>query len=173
MRLLEHQLALALVAVVACGSDDETTPERTTTESDRIEAVATTNDLATPTKVKVYKTASCGCCSGWVEHLRTAGFEVEIEIQETDDLARVNSELGVPPELESCHTAEVAGYVIEGHVPADVIARLLTERPDVIGIAVPGMPTGSPGMETSSGRTEPFDIVSFDQEGQILVYETR
>jgi hypothetical protein len=135
------------------------------------EALAATDSPATPTKVKVYKSAYCGCCSNWVEHLRTAGFDVEV--QETNELARVKSELGVPSELESCHTAEVEGYVVEGHVPADVIARLLTERPDVRGIAVPGMPAGSPGMETSDGQTESFDIVSFDETGQTAVYETR
>jgi hypothetical protein len=135
------------------------------------EVVAATNDLATPTRVKVYKPTFCGCCANWVEHLRTAGFDVEV--QETDELEVVKSELGVPSELESCHTAEVEGYVIEGHVPADVIARLLTERPDVRGIAVPGMPAGSPGMESSDGQTDPFNVVSFDETGQTAVYETR
>jgi hypothetical protein len=140
-------------------------------KTEGVEAVAAKYDSATPTKVKVYKPTFCGCCASWVEHLRTAGFEVEV--QETDELERVKSELGVPPELESCHTAEVEGYVIEGHVPADVIARLLTERPEIRGIAVPGMPAGSPGMEANDGQTEPFDIVSFDETGQTAVYETR
>lgn len=135
------------------------------------ETLAATGTPTAPTKVKVHKSAYCGCCANWVEHLRKEGFEVEVH--ETEELARVKSELGVPTELESCHTAEVEGYVVEGHVPADVIARLLTERPDVRGIAVPGMPAGSPGMETSDGQTEPFDIVSFDETGQTAVYETR
>ncbi len=170
MKMLHHQLALVLVAAVACGSADGTTSQRPSKGSDHSEAVAATYDLATPTKVKVYKPTFCGCCASWVEHLRTAGFEVEV--QETDELELVKSELGVPSELESCHTAEVEGYVIEGHVPADVIARLLTERPEVRGIAVPGMPAGSPGME-ADGQTDPFDIVSFDEKGQTSVYETR
>ena len=169
MRLLYHQLVLVLVAAVACGGSDGTTAQRQ--GLDNSEAVAATYDLATSTKVKVYKPTFCGCCASWVEHMRTAGFEVEVE--ETDELERVKSELGVPSELESCHTAEVEVYVIEGHVPADVIARLLTERPEVRGIAVPGMPAGSPGMETSDGQTEPFDIVSFDETGQTAVYDSR
>lgn len=169
MKLLYNQLVLVLVAAVACEGGDGKISQRQ--GLDYSEAVAATHDLATSTKVKVYKPTFCGCCASWVEHMRTAGFEVEVE--ETDELERVKSELGVPSELESCHTAEVEGYVIEGHVPADVIARLLTERPEVRGIAVPGMPAGSPGMETSDGQTEPFDIVSFDETGQTAVYDSR
>jgi hypothetical protein len=171
MKPLYHQLVLVMIAAAACGGSNETTSQRPSNELGQTEAVAATNDLATSTKVKVYKPTFCGCCANWVEHLRTAGFEVEV--QETDELEVVKSELGVPSELESCHTAEVEGYVIEGHVPADVITRLLTERPEVRGIAVPGMPAGSPGMESSDGQTEPFDIVSFDETGQTSVYETR
>ena len=135
------------------------------------EALAAADDPAPPTQVKVYKSAYCGCCANWVEHLRSEGFAVEV--QETEELARIKSELGVPFHLESCHTAEVEGYLVEGHVPADAIVRLLTERPDIRGIAVQGMPAGSPGMETSDGRVDPFSIIAFDAEGQTSVYEAR
>lgn len=97
------------------------------------------------------------------------GFTVEVE--EMDQLAMVKAEKGVPSQLEGCHTAEVDGYVIEGHVPGQTIARLLTERPDIVGLAVPGMPVGSPGMETG-GQAEPFDVLTFDAAGATTVYES-
>lgn len=171
MKLSYHQLALALAIAAACGRGDDTSPRRLTARLGHTNAIAATQDLATPMKVKVYKPTFCGCCTLWVEHLQDAGFEVEV--QETDELELVKSRLGVPPELGSCHTAEVEGYAIEGHVPAGVISRLLTERPEVKGIAVPGMPDGSPGMGEVDGQADPFDIISFDETGQTSVYETR
>ncbi|MFQ5889512.1 MAG: DUF411 domain-containing protein [Gemmatimonadota bacterium] len=120
-------------------------------------------------KVTVYKSPTCGCCSKWVDHLRKSGFEV-VALDVTD-LVSVKARHGVPPELSSCHTATVEGYVIEGHVPADLIARLLEERPEVAGLAVPGMPMGSPGME--GARKDPYDILAFDREGNARVYASR
>ncbi|WP_405023263.1 DUF411 domain-containing protein [Marinospirillum sp.] len=114
--------------------------------------------------MQVYKSASCGCCKDWVTHIEEAGFEVEAH-----DLSDVNSkkqELGLPYQLASCHTAVIDGYVIEGHVPASDIKRLLSERPEITGLAVPRMPHGSPGMET--GRQDPYEVVSFDLEKQQL-----
>ena len=107
----------------------------------------------------VYKTAACKCCSKWVEHLQQDGFKVEVH-NETD-LKRTKRQLGVPESLSSCHTATVGGYVVEGHVPAADIRRLLSERPKAKGIAVPGMPIGSPGMEMGD-RKDPYDVVLFD-----------
>ena len=107
--------------------------------------------------VKVWKDPSCGCCSGWVEHLRGSGFTVEAI--DTADLAAVKTALGVPDELAACHTAKIDSYVIEGHVPAAAIRRLLAERPAALGLAVPGMPVGSPGME--GGTPQPYDVVLF------------
>lgn len=121
---------------------------------------------ATPegTTIQVYKTPTCGCCSKWIEHLEAAGFSVEAT--DLPDLARLKNENGVPPELGSCHTALVDGYVIEGHVPAGDIARLLEERPKVAGLAVPEMPLGSPGMEhPDPARHQPYDVLSFGPEG--------
>ncbi|MAT66285.1 MAG: CopG family transcriptional regulator [Gammaproteobacteria bacterium] len=113
--------------------------------------------------ITVHKTPWCGCCGDWVDHLRVEGFDVTV--QEHDDLAPVRTRLGVPLALSSCHTAKVDGYVIEGHVPATDIRRLLLERPKgVRGLAVPGMPVGSPGMEMGD-RKDPFDVVAFGDDG--------
>ncbi len=117
--------------------------------------------------IKVFRSPSCGCCGGWVDHLRGAGFEVAVEM--TDDLTPVLERLGVPERLRSCHTGEAAGYFVEGHVPATDVERLLRERPDARGIAVPGMPIGSPGMEMG-GRRDPFHTLLVDRSGGISVF---
>lgn len=111
--------------------------------------------------ITVHKDPNCGCCSGWVDHLRKAGF-----VASTIDTLRldaVKARLGVPSELAACHTAEVGGYVIEGHVPAFAIKRLLAEKPTATGLAVPGMPIGSPGME--GGTPETYDVILFGPAG--------
>src|SRR3989442_14641212 len=116
--------------------------------------------------VTVYKSPSCGCCAKWVERMRAAGFTVNVH--DTDDLSEVMSSFGVPSALGSCHTASVGGYVIEGHVPADLVKRLLAEHPAVTGLAVPGMVAGSPGME--QGRSQPYDVIAWDKQGHSSVY---
>src|SRR5882724_12256246 len=98
--------------------------------------------------ILVHKDPDCSCCAGWVRHLKDAGFAVTVE--ETADLQVVRKRLGVPADLAACHSAEIAGYVIEGHVPALAVRKLLKERPDATGLAVPGMPAGSPGMESGA-----------------------
>ncbi|PJG57283.1 metal-binding protein [Bradyrhizobium forestalis] len=122
-------------------------------------AVAARAEEAT---ITVHRDPSCGCCAGWVQHLRDAGFAVQVE--ETADLDAVRTRLGVPSDLVACHTAEVAGYVVEGHVPAAAVRRLLSERPIAKGLAVPGMPVGSPGME--GGKPQPYTVVLFGADGQ-------
>lgn len=112
--------------------------------------------------IMVHKDPSCGCCSGWVEHLQKAGFVTKVF--DTKDIDAVKKRLGVPDDLAACHTAEVAGYVIEGHVPAPALKRFLAERPNARGLAVPGMPTGSPGME--GGKPEKYDVVLFGPDGR-------
>ena len=119
--------------------------------------------------IKVYKSPWCGCCSAWVKHMETAGHEVQsINIE---NLSAIKKMAGVPENMQSCHTAFVDGYVIEGHVPADDVERLLTERPKARGLAVPGMPMGSPGME---GPTkEAYDVILFGTGTQDRIYSKR
>lgn len=112
--------------------------------------------------ITVHKDPSCGCCSGWVQHLQKAGFPTKVI--ETRDLDAVKTRLKIPDDLAACHTAEVAGYVIEGHVPASALKRFLAEKPDATGLAVPGMPAGSPGME--GGTPERYDVVLFGPNGR-------
>lgn len=119
--------------------------------------------------VVVYKTATCGCCGIWVEHLKVAGFQVETHNVEADKVAAVGKDAGVTDELSSCHTAKVGGYVVEGHVPAADIQRMLREKPAIAGIAAPGMPLGSPGME-AGGRKEAYDVIAFTKDGKKSVF---
>jgi hypothetical protein len=113
--------------------------------------------LAAEEQITVHRDPSCGCCSGWVRHLQNAGFRATVI--ETRDIDAVKKRLGVPDDLAACHTAEIAGYVIEGHVPATALTRFLSEKPNASGLAVRGMPLGSPGME--GGKPEPYDVVMF------------
>lgn len=112
--------------------------------------------------ILVHKDPNCGCCTGWVRHLEAAGFAVRVE--EVTDLEAVRRRLGVPEDLAACHTAEVGGYVIEGHVPATAVRKLLEQRPGAVGLAVPGMPAGSPGME--GGTPQQYDVVVFGAAGR-------
>src|SRR6185436_14671243 len=111
--------------------------------------------------ITVYKSATCGCCKLWVTHLKDNGFLTTAE--DVDDLGAVKKKHGVPEALQSCHTALIDGYVVEGHVPADLIDRLLAERPQVLGIAVPGMPIGSPGMEMPGRAADRYQVMTFDR----------
>ena len=115
-------------------------------------------------KIIVSKDPTCGCCTGWVDHLRQAGFTAEVI--ETSEINRVKVRLGVPQDLASCHTAVIGGYVIEGHVPADAIKRLHAEKPAAKGLAVPGMPMGSPGMEMDGMAPETYEVVLFGPSGR-------
>lgn len=114
--------------------------------------------------VTVYKSASCSCCRLWVQHLVRAGFTVQIK--NIDNLNPVKQRVGIPVGLGSCHTAEVGGYFVEGHVPAQDIKRLLQEHPRAKGLAVPGMPAGSPGMEVPSGQVRPYEVLLVAHDGK-------
>ena len=116
--------------------------------------------------ITVYKDPNCGCCNNWVDHLIRHGYRVTAK--NTSEMTEIKRGLGVPEDLESCHTGVVKGYVIEGHVPAPDIKRLLKEKPTVVGLAVPGMPMGSPGME--GPRTDRYDVLSFDKAGKTKVF---
>ena len=132
-------------------------------------SAATTDTAAQPVidpalpKVVVHKNASCGCCLLWVEHMQQAGFDVEV--RNVENLAPVKARVGIPAGKDSCHTAEVGGYFVEGHVPAEDVKRLLAGRPDAKGIAVPGMPLGSPGMEVPDGRVQPYTVELVSADG--------
>lgn len=118
----------------------------------------------------VYKTATCGCCKSWMEHMEAAGFAVRgVDVT---DLPAMKNMSGVPGPLRTCHTALVGGYVVEGHVPADLVKKLLAEKPKVAGIAVPGMPIGSPGMEQGD-RMDAYEVLLFDKAGKTMVYARR
>jgi hypothetical protein len=126
---------------------------------------------AAPAKdVRVFKQVGCGCCELWARHMRAAGFT--LTVTEAPDLDRIKREQGVPATMGSCHTSLVGGYVVEGHVPADVVQQMLTERPRVKGIAVPGMPVGSPGMEQGETKQR-YSVFTFDAAGQTALYATR
>lgn len=114
--------------------------------------------------IKVTKDPGCGCCEAWADHLRKDDFAVSVV--ESAKLNQLKARLGIPSDLRSCHTAEVDGYVIEGHVPAKAIRRLLTERPQLRGLAVPGMPVGSPGMEVEGQPAETYSVIAFGPAGQ-------
>ena len=123
--------------------------------------------LAARDVVEVYKSSTCGCCGDWIKHLRANGFDVRAH--DVADSGEYRRRYGVPEVFASCHTALVGGYAIEGHVPAREIKRLLAERPKAQGLAVPGMPAGSPGME-QDGRRDPYDVLLFQRDGRHATY---
>ena len=129
----------------------------------RTDAAAT----ASPTMI-VHKSESCGCCGQWVEHMQRAGFTVEV--RSTDNVHPVKLRVGVPVGKGSCHTAEIGGYFLEGHVPAADVKRLLAEKPDAKGLAVPGMLAGSPGMEMPDGRVQPYDVELVANDGSTTTF---
>ena len=118
--------------------------------------------------IAVHKTPTCACCDGWVSHLRDAGFDVSVTI--TPDLAALRRQHGMPDALASCHSALIDGYFIEGHVPAGDVRRLVAQRPDAVGLSVPGMPLGSPGMETPGGDRDRYDTLLVLRDGTTRVF---
>ena len=123
-------------------------------------------------KLTVYKSPTCGCCKAWVEHMQGKGFTVESHDLPDAKLTEVKDTFGVPTALRSCHVALLGAYVLEGHVPADLARRLLAEKPKLVGLAVPGMPVGAPGMEMGS-RKDKYDVVAFAPGGKSWTYATR
>ena len=154
--------AAALALLLGCNAVGSSS-EVASTAASPVAAQAT--DLP---EVTVRKHPSCGCCSVWIEHLRDAGFPVQA--QDVEDMATVKDAAGVPQAMASCHTAEVGGYFVEGHVPAADIARLLRERPAAKGLAVPGMPLGSPGMEHPEGIVQPYAVMLVLEDGSSREY---
>ena len=130
--------------------------------------------LASPhaTRLAVYKSPSCGCCANWVQYMKTNGFDVDAHDVGDEMLDQVKATAGVPKPLRSCHVALAGGYAFEGHVPADLVKKALAEKPKMAGLAVPGMPAGSPGMEMG-GHTDRYDVLAFDRNGKSWVYASR
>lgn len=134
-----------------------------------LSALPTMSALAAPAgpEVQVFKSPTCGCCGAWVEHMRAAGFTVKVT--EVDDTTAARKRLGLPDRYGGCHTATVGGYVLEGHVPAAEVKRLLVAKPKAIGLAVPGMPPSAPGMDVP-GRKDPYQVLLVDVSGQSSVF---
>src|SRR5688572_13354399 len=127
--------------------------------------------VSSRTPIVVYKTPTCGCCGMWVEHMRQNGFQPEVHDVSAAQVRAVSKAAGLSEEGTSCHTAKIGSYIVEGHVPASDVHRMLKEKPAIAGIAAPGMPVGSPGMEMG-GRTERYDVVAFTKDGKTKVYST-
>ena len=123
----------------------------------------------TPNTVEVWKSASCGCCSGWIKHMKSAGYAVQAQDTALGILAKIKRQSGLSPDLQSCHTAKIGGYVIEGHVPAEDVARLLQEKPDAVGLTVPGMPLGSPGMDFGPDK-EAYEVLLVKKDGTTEIF---
>jgi hypothetical protein len=171
-------VAFIALALAGCGGDAETPQAQAAdgVESAGAVALAETAEARTPIpldhsdpiEVRAYMSPTCGCCSLWVEHLEENGFEVERIYR--DNMGEVKQSFGIADALVSCHTAVVNGYLVEGHVPAADIRRLLAEAPEgVRGLAVPGMPIGSPGMEVDD-RVDPYDVLAFGADGSVEVF---
>lgn len=133
-----------------------------------LQAMAQISGQTQPRAIQVLKTASCGCCGGWIKHLRSSGYQVTARDVPLTVLNQEKLAAGIQPDLASCHTARIGGYIIEGHVPAREIARLLHERPAALGLALPGMPLGSPGMDSET--TEPYEVLLVRRDGSTEVF---
>ena len=120
--------------------------------------------------IEVWKSATCQCCAKWVTHLEENGFAVKTNVADNAALTAIKRQAGIGEKLDACHTAKIGGYVIEGHVPASDIKRLVAEHPDAIGLTVPGMPLGSPGMKQVDGKTEPYDVLLLKKDGATEVF---
>lgn len=160
--LLSCTLALALTG--AGGAIEAATP----TSGPATPEAGMTVPLNTP-KLSVFKDPTCGCCSGWVEHMKKNGFEVAVT--ESADMSAVKKSAGIPAALGSCHTGRIGKYFIEGHVPAADVKALLKANPDALGLTVPGMPAGSPGMELASGMTQSYDVHLVHKDGTTTVWK--
>lgn len=182
---LHASIALITIAMAACAPAAQSNDKAAAVVTPAVEAeqLDRSREVAMPTppgsmtpasappnepEIVVHKSPACGCCGGWVDHLRAEGFVVQV--RDSDDLEPLKLQLGVPADKRSCHTAEVGGYFVEGHVPAADIKRLLAERPEARGLALPGMPIGSPGMEVPDGRIQPYTVELVGGQGGTQAY---
>ena len=145
--------------------DNPSKPLRRSLTASVLLTLAACSNAAQAATYTMFRDPGCGCCLSWAGHVE-GGMEAEVASVDTDDMSALKAAKGVPQDMWSCHTMEVEGYIIEGHVPAEAIARLLRERPEgVTGLAVPGMPLGSPGMEMGD-RVRPYEVIAFGPDGQ-------
>src|SRR5574338_161731 len=151
-------LAIALAALTACNPKQA---ERSASDPSASSALPV---------MTVYKSPTCGCCTSWVDAVKAAGFTVEVH--DIDDVTPIKDDAGVPADKRSCHTAIIDGYAIEGHVPPATIKKFLAEHPKAAGLAVPGMPSGSPGMEMPGQAPDHYDVIAFQSDGKSSVYES-
>lgn len=161
--------ALAVALLAGCDAANGESPDTSGAQTALAAASQAGQELPV---VKMYKNPSCACCADWADHMEESGFLVDVE--ETGfNLMQVKAEHGVSPNLSSCHTALVGDYVLEGHVPADVVLQLVTEQPDIRGLAVPGMPAGVPGMPDPGPNRAPYEVLAIQHDGSTEVYATR
>ena len=166
-------LALAMAALTACNpkqaerSASDPSASSTPTAASVSSAPSVSSALPVMT---VYKSPTCGCCTSWVDAVKAAGFTVEVH--DIDDVTPIKDDAGVPADKRSCHTAIIDGYAIEGHVPPATIKKFLAEHPKAAGLAVPGMPSGSPGMEMPGQAPDHYDVIAFQSDGKSSVYES-
>lgn len=176
--LFSSLFVLSLTSCAASTSDNATSNAEPIVTANNSQVIvpkvvvqhATINNSLLLPEMTVYKSATCGCCSSWVEHIEKSGFKVSVV--DTDDMNSIKFKLGVPTELASCHTAKVGNYFIEGHVPASDIIRLISEKSEALGIGVPGMPLGSPGMEVPSGETQPYTVTQVNKDGSLSIFSS-
>ena len=158
-KVFAASLVIASLMLASCTAAKET--DLAATEN------VSSAQAALVSEITVFRSPTCSCCGQWIAHAEAAGFQVKDEI--TEDMSAIKQQYGVPDSLSSCHTTVVGDYVIEGHVPAADVRRLLTEKPAIAGIAVPGMPVGSPGME-SGDDVEPYTVFSFTESGETAAF---
>ncbi len=175
-------LGLISILLVGCDAGSDTAKTSTAKTESGVASTVTpaTAPALTPTaaqsdatrqampEVVMYKAPNCDCCTGWADHLRKEGFTVVVH--KRDDMDAIKTRFGVSQKLASCHTAIVDGYVIEGHVPAADVERLLKERPDIAGLTAPGMPMKSPGMQKAGQEPQGYDVLAFDKDGKATVF---
>ncbi len=172
-------VAAGLVAAIGCSSSKPDTPQTAATQPASTQSASTSGlaahaaaTLAPGTPVKVFKDANCGCCKAWVQHMRDNGFQVTAIDEPARVLDSIKTAHGITDATASCHTAEVGNYVIEGHVPADLVQKLVSEHPsDIVGLTVPGMVTGTPGME--GGTPEHYTVLAMMRDGTTRPYAQR
>lgn len=162
-------LSAALASLAACQRDAPTPAARDVAPATPVGAIGLPIPRSGPV-MEVTKNASCGCCIAWVDAMRKAGFAVEVH--DVDNLDPIKTRLGIPAGKAACHTAQVGRYFIEGHVPAEDIRRLLAEQPDAKGLVLPGMPSGSPGMEVPGSTPRPYTVELVRADGSTEVFAT-